>query len=712
MKKTILSVVLAASAVFQGYSEDNVADYRYAPQWHCSTPAFPDDSCKTLVGPEGMLMYGYGGPFFPYTQNLGFDTVISVYVDEGQKFQRHKLVSAKVPVTVTSWDLDGVEITQTVFSVSADILETGKLSHPQKRDREDIMLIEAVNRTGHPAVLSPQVVINSTDSVSVEGQEVLIGEARFAFTRPVKTVRTNLGPDKTVIGLEDVALPSGESFLLAGLYDNAMPSGLREELVSAPDSFPEKAVTILDKVEAYWENDADIPYGHVSVPDREIQNLLDASVRGIWQAREIKDGNISFQVGPTCYRGLWIVDGAFISETAAILGRGEEARNGIEHALSFQKPSGEFAKLNPTFWKENGIILWTCVRHAMLTQDKDWLRSQWDKLSGPVDFIHTLRERTYGNDTPLDDGLIPAGYIDGGLNGGTDTPEYSNVLWNLAGLKSMIWAAEWLDMKDDAVKWQKEYDDFHKCFRKAAERDAAVDEVGNVYLNDIMEESRRSLPQRAQWTFCQSIYPGQVFSPDDSLAKGTMAMLDNSLQEGLVLGTGWMDDGFWNYFASFYGHANLWLGYPEKAVASLYAFANHASPLYVWREEQMPRDRHMKFVGEMPHNWASAEFIRLVVHLLALDRSDGLHLLEGMPENWLAPGMRTALDGVATPFGDLTFSLEVSADGKTARMTVEPLSGDSCPKIVLHTGDWGTVDGQNIIKLESDRKNVIDIDLL
>ena len=82
MKKTILSVVLAASAVFQGYSEDNVADYRYAPQWHCSTPAFPDDSCKTLVGPEGMLMYGYGGPFFPYTQNLGFDTVISVYVDE------------------------------------------------------------------------------------------------------------------------------------------------------------------------------------------------------------------------------------------------------------------------------------------------------------------------------------------------------------------------------------------------------------------------------------------------------------------------------------------------------------------------------------------------------------------------------------------------------------------------------------------------------
>ena len=33
----------------------------------------------------------------------------------------------------------------------------------------------------------------------------------------------------------------------------------------------------------------------------------------------------------------------------------------------------------------------------------------------------------------------------------------------------------------------------------------------------------------------------------------------------------------------------------------------------------------------MPHNWASAEFIRLVIHLLALDRGDELHLLEGFP---------------------------------------------------------------------------------
>lgn len=108
------------------------------------------------------------------------------------------------------------------------------------------------------------------------------------------------------------------------------------------------------------------------------------------------------------------------------------------------------------------------------------------------------------------------------------------------------------------------------------------------------------------------------------------------------------------------------MGEPERASASLYAFANHASPLYLWREEHNPRDLQRDFVGDMPHNWGSAEFIRLVVHLLQLDRGNDLHLLEGIPREWLKAGMRTALQGIATPFGLLSFTLEVSQDGKIA----------------------------------------------
>ena len=83
------------------------------------------------------------------------------------------------------------------------------------------------------------------------------------------------------------------------------------------------------------------------MPDPLIQGLVDSSIRNIWQAREIKDGLPAFQVGPTVYRNLWIVDGAFLLEAATILGAGDEARNGIRYTLKQQKPSGAFRGAQP-----------------------------------------------------------------------------------------------------------------------------------------------------------------------------------------------------------------------------------------------------------------------------------------------------------------------------------------------------------------------------
>ena len=85
-----------------------------------------------------------------------------------------------------------------------------------------------------------------------------------------------------------------------------------------------------DEAEKYWEH-LDLPYGRIEVPDAGVQALLDSSIRNIYQAREIKKGLPAFQVGPTCYRGLWVVDGSFSMESIAYLGRTEEARNGIQY---------------------------------------------------------------------------------------------------------------------------------------------------------------------------------------------------------------------------------------------------------------------------------------------------------------------------------------------------------------------------------------------
>jgi len=66
--------------------------------------------------------------------------------------------------------------------------------------------------------------------------------------------------------------------------------------------------------------------------------MLEACVRNIWQAREIKQGRPAFHVGPTVYRGLWVVDGSFLLEAAAILGRGRDARAAWNTCSAIRSP--------------------------------------------------------------------------------------------------------------------------------------------------------------------------------------------------------------------------------------------------------------------------------------------------------------------------------------------------------------------------------------
>jgi hypothetical protein len=355
-------------------------------------------------------------------------------------------------------------------------------------------------------------------------------------------------------------------------------------------------------------------------------------------------------------------------------------------------------------------VLWTCVRHARLTQDKAWLESVWPRLTRVAEYIRTLRKLTLKNNSPLDDGLNPAGFPDGGIGGARD--EYTNPYWNLLGLRSFAEGARWLSKAGEAAIWQEEYEDFMAAFRKATARDLRQDACGNSYLPILMGEAGpKELPQRAQWGFCHAVYPGQIFAKDDPLVAGNMAMLEATEREGMVYGTGWDATGIWNYFASFYGHAWLWQGDGRKAAQILYAYANHAAPVFDWREEQSLCGEKFKKVGDMPHNWASAEFIRLAVHLLALDRGNELHLFEGLPPQWTRPGMTTKLSGIATPFGKLTLRLKISDDGKTANLRVAPLSDPSCRKVVVHLSGWASPDDNAVVELRPGAETTRDIPL-
>lgn len=472
--------------------------------------------------------------------------------------------------------------------------------------RGDMILVRVDNAGTAPQTVRPKLIIDTTRGLALAGGLARLGGAAVASSLGIAGAAEGSGVRRT-LPLSEAVVPAGGSLTFFVLYGSA-------ELAAEVKSV-EQACALRERAVRFWER-APLPWGRVQVPDARVQALLDSAVRNIWQAREIKGGLPAFQVGPTCYRGLWIVDGAFLLEAAAMLGAGEQARSGVAYELTHQREDGRIQVMKD-FSKENGIVLWTCVRHAQLTQDKAWLESVWPKLVRVAQHIRTLRLETAGNASALDDGLVPAGFPDGGIGGVHD--EYTNPYWNMVGLRSFADAARWLGRAGEAAVWQKEYDDFMAAFRQAATRDMRVDERGNRYLPILMgEAAAKELPQRGQWGFCHAVYPGQLFDEADSLVAGNLAMLRATEREGMVYGTGWDATGIWNYFASFYGHAWLWQGDGAKAAQALEAFAEHAAPVLVWREEQSLRGEKFKKVGDMPHNWASAEFIRLCVHLLAL----------------------------------------------------------------------------------------------
>ena len=430
-----------------------------------------------------------------------------------------------------------------------------------------------------------------------------------------------------------------------------------------------------DRAVKYWQQ-VDLPYGRMIVPDPNVQDLLDACIRNIYQAREIKEGRPAFQVGPTCYRGTWAADGPFILEAVTYLGRARETRAGLEQQVDRDQGPGGVA-----FSKKSGLRLWMIRRHAQLTGDRAWLQATWPRVEREVNQIIEYRRITMDDPNQANYGLMPIGFGDGGLGG--KHREYTNVYWTLAGLKAAIDMAAELG-KPCRAAWQAEYDDYWSTFDRARNRDKLTDAFGNVYVPVTMTGEAPQLPQRGAWAFLQSIFPGRIFDANDKLMLGTMAMLDATEKEGLIFGTGWLPDGVWNYAASFYGHAHLWLGHGRKAAATLYAFGNHASPLLCWREEQNLVGRAERYCGDMPHNWASAEFIRLTRHLLILERGRELHLLEGLPAAWTRPGNRTELKNVPTSFGEMSVALEVRPDGDAADLKIELPRREPFERVVLH----------------------------
>ena len=200
------------------------------------------------------------------------------------------------------------------------------------------------------------------------------------------------------------------------------------------------------------------------------------------------------------------------------------------------------------------------------------------------------------------------------------------------------------------------------------------------------------LPVRGQWAFCHAVFPGKIFAAGRSAWPGQHGHARrHRVAKALVFGTGWMADGHLELLRLVLRpRLALARATGRKAAEMLYAFANHASPLLAWREEQTPsarasrsddRGRHAAQLGQRRVHPPRPAPARPGARRRAAS-------LEGLPRTWLFPEAETALTDVATDFGPVSFRLKVSSDGRTAAFEITPPESPTLQKVVVHLGAW------------------------
>lgn len=608
-------------------------DFRYAPKDQVAAFCFPDDPHKSLLSEAGALLIGHPGKGSPFY----FPVIV--------EFELSGMGAAKV---VRQW-MEGprIPIVHTRLEKGASRLElTTFATRRAGEGRADNVLLR-IDPAGSAGVSLRILTREKVGAETRDGRGRLTLGGRLFLEADAAVQLSDLGHSWRV------GLGGGGEILmrLPQAGQSSLPVSGGEELLA--------------EARAFWKSWN--PFGtgvQWSLPQPHM-DFLGACARNILQAREERNGRLTFQVGPTCYRGLWVVDGHFILESARYLGHHQEALTGLDTTWTYQKPSGAVtAGGGEDHLKDTAIAMFSTVRQAELSQRESTLRQRVPEMRKGLEFLKAMRRRGLGEGTPVGRyGLHAMSFGDGGL---PKCNEFTNALWILAGLKAVAGA---LPELADFREFQQEY---LPAFRSAAAAEMRRHPAGFEFLPMVMKEdplwqapeTNRITPQSGQWALSQAIYPGVVFDRSDPVVGGHVRLMQACTREGVPVETGWIKrEGLWTYNAGFAAHAYLWAGEAEWARRTFHGFLNHATPLWCWREEQPFQDSaRAQYVGDMPHNWASAECVLYLRHMMALEDESTLRLVEGIGQGELQSREAWSLANTPSRFGDL--SLELSPSGR------------------------------------------------
>jgi hypothetical protein len=433
----------------------------------------------------------------------------------------------------------------------------------------------------------------------------------------------------------------------------------------------------------------------IELPPREseLSDFYQASVAYILMLTERDEkGELWTLDGPAEYREFWGRGEYFQARSIEFAGYLPLALDTVKHTFGLQKDDGEWDWPVTSGWPAwdniggNAASVWD---YYLLTRDKDWLRSTYPHLAAAAEWINLHREESMvpedapeaarpihrqipwscspetspplkPGEKPYWYGFLPWSYGDSGLPEGHPFPHNT---WGLYAIEIAQMAAESLGKPEDEARFAADYADYKQAYLTAMRRSIGLEngDADAPYLPAMPTDPGAGVSQSLI-----AVYPTGLLSPGDPWVTNLLKRMGRDELQDLPTHMAWMGaGGVWPSESMNVAETYLRRGNIDKTISLLIATLNHTYTTDVFREE-IKVDKNLPVAcatgvskdvedghgtGDMPEAWGPANYILLLRDMLFYEDGDSLHLLAGIPADWIGPGEHIAIASAPTTLG-------------------------------------------------------------
>ncbi|HEY6642804.1 discoidin domain-containing protein [Povalibacter sp.] len=456
------------------------------------------------------------------------------------------------------------------------------------------------------------------------------------------------------------SLPAAPAFDRAALLTNIADAGKAFDVISS-------------QVAQQWQDS--VGRIQLSLPDQSLVDMMRAQTAYML----LNQTGPALQPGPRNYNRSFLRDGSATASVLARMGLVKAARDYLrwyaDHAVH---PNGlvspilnEDGSVNRGFGSDlehdsQGQFIWLVAEIARVDGGPSSVREFEPQVTLVLEYLQELRQRTLApgyfaeRESPQRfHGILAPSISHEGYS--VPTHSYWDDYWGLKGWHDAIWLAERWGNAELAAWSREQYEALRASVRQSIEATIAWKKIDYVPASaDLGDWDPTSvsigidpanqmdlMPQAAlQRTFDRYLEEVRRRDEPDALYAYTPYELRNVLT---------------------YVH----LDRPQVADELLTNFMRHRRPAgwHVFAEVVHSLERRDRYMGDMPHTWIGAEYVRMIFGMLMHEDDKRLRLLPGVPQSWVA-GEGIRIGELPITYGSLTMTARQKND--TLRVTLGP----------------------------------------